>query len=158
MFLKSMLGALALSVVPISSQAEVTHSRIKAEIAVVCPTPGMVAYLESPFSPTRFSPSWKAEAGRAHCRSLKSDRPLIVTKLGSTSFRDHEYSVAEVVPTGVIFSTDGFAGPYYIISTQLRAIPNSEEIRENVKSLLPTSVNYSVDGIDGPSAPALAPH
>ena len=151
------LGAMLILGIANISYADVTYSYTNAPMVVICPTPGLTAYLVSARSPPHFSAEWKREAGGAHCMSVKSDRPLIVTKVGETTFRGHVYPMAEIFPAGVVISVDGFGGPYYISSTHIKTPPSAAQVRANVKSLSPTVVHYSTEGIDspmGPSAPS----
>lgn len=144
------LGAILTFGIANISYADVTYSYTNVPVAVICPTPGLTAYLESPLSPPHFSAEWKREAGSSHCRSVKSDRPLIITKIGETTFRGRVYPMAEIFPGGVVASPDGFGGPYYISSAHIKVAPSAAQVRANVKSLNPTVVHYSADGIDGP--------
>ncbi|MBB3256858.1 hypothetical protein F4827_001703 [Paraburkholderia bannensis] len=154
--LKGLGAVLSIGIANIA-HAAVTYSYTNVPVAVICPTPGLTAYLESDQSPPHFSAEWKHEAGVAHCRSVKSDRPLIVTKIGETTFRGHVYPMAEIFPAGVVISADGFGGPYYISSTRIKTAPSAAQVRANLKSLNPTVVHYLTGGIDSPigsSAPS----
>jgi hypothetical protein len=132
--------------------ASTIYSYTNSSISVICPDPTMTAYLESPLAATRFSSSWQATAARFHCRSVKSDRPLIITNSLSVNFHGTDYSIVEILPAGVVVSVDGFGGPYYILKSRIKKMPTSEQVHSNRDSLLPTPVHYSTEGIDS-SAP-----
>lgn len=138
------------------AHAEVTGSFTTAPVTVMCPNPGMTAYLESPEAPPRFSKEWEYTGGHAHCRTVKNDRPLIVLKTESFAFHGREYAMAELMPGGVIVSVDGFGGPYYLLTSRIKKLPTAEQMRANAAAFLPTAVDYGVKPV-APSEPDPTP-
>ena len=133
----------AFAVLPHAAHGEVTYSHIKVPVAVVCRDPTMTAYLESSDSPPHFSPQWESIGGHSHCGTMKNDRPLIIVKSVSVTRRGKTYPMVEMFPAGIIVSTDGFGGPYFLLASHIANMPGPDQLRENVKAFLPTSVDYS---------------
>ncbi len=135
--------------VAVQAKADTTNSFIKVPVAVICPTPKLTAYLESADAPPQFSKEWEYAAGHAHCRTVKNDRPLLITKSGRITFHDREYAVVELFPAGVIVSTDGFGGPYYLLTSRIRKLPTAEQMHANRAAFLPTQMQYGNKSVDG---------
>jgi hypothetical protein len=139
-----------------AANAETAQSFTNVPVAVICPSPTFTAYLESAEAPPHFSKEWEYKGGHAHCRTVKSDRPLLVTRVVSVAFHGREYTVAEAFPGGVIVSVDGFGGPYYILTSRIKKLPTIEQMHANAAAFLPTIVQYNVNP-SGSSAPAASP-
>ena len=147
---------LVLWVMATAANAETTQSFTNVPVVVMCPSPTFTAYLESSEAPPHFSKEWEYEGGHAHCRTVKSDRPLLVTKVVSVAFHGREYTVAEAFPGGVIVSVDGFGGPYYILTSRIKKLPTTDQMHANLAAFLPTTAQYNVNP-SGSSAPATSP-
>jgi hypothetical protein len=147
---------LVLWVMTTAANAETTQSFTNVPVAVICPSPTFTAYLESSEAPPHFSKEWEYAGGHAHCRTVKSGRPLLVTKIVSVAFHGREYPVAEAFPGGVIVSVDGFGGPYYILSSRIKKLPTADQMHANLAAFLPTTVQYNVNP-SGSNAPATSP-
>lgn len=125
-----------------ASSAATTQAFTNVPVTVICPSPQITAYLESNESPPHFSKEWQYFGGHAGCRTVKSDRSLLITRTGSVAFHGKDYKFAEVFPEGVIVTTDGFGGPYYVLSSRIKKLPNEAQMKANTSSFLPTPRVY----------------
>lgn len=133
------------------ASAEPTNSFTNVPVAIICPNPTMTAYLESNDSPPHFSKEWESIGGHAHCRTVKNDRPLLITKISALAFHGREYVMAELFPAGVIMSIDGFGGPYYLLRSRLSNVPTAEQITATVAAFMPTNAQYNAK-LDDPAS------